>query len=132
MSTIRTTGRTLLLVSLTGLAGCLAAAAAGAGGAIVLSGHTAEAIVERPVDEVASVAEAVMAEEDVEVIDTRTEDRGAKRVFEGDRGDLDVTVTIEREDEGTKIGVEAQRSTARWDDDYARSLLAKIIERAGA
>lgn len=132
MRNIRIALRTLLSVSLLASTGCLAAAAAGAGGAIVLTGHTAEAIVDRPVAEVAEVAEAVMAAEDVEVVDTRTEDRGAKRVYEGDRGDLDVTVTIERQDEGTKVGVEAQRSAARWDDDYARSLLAKIIERAGA
>jgi len=123
--------RTLLLGSLLASAGCLAAAAAGAGGAIVLTGHTAEAIVDRPVGEVAGVAEAVMAAEEIEVVDTRTEDRGAKRVYEGDRGELDVTVTIEEDDEGTKVGVEARRNAARWDDDYARSLLAKIIERAG-
>lgn len=132
MRDVRTALRAFLLVSLVGLAGCLAAAAAGAGGAMVLTGHTAEAIVDRPVDDVARVAEEVMADEDIEVIDTRTEDRGAKRVYEGDRGDLDVTVTIERDDEATKVGVEAQRNAARWDDDYARSLLAKIIERAGA
>lgn len=118
----------LLLVLAAGLSGCLVAAAAGAGGAIVFSGHTAEAIVDRPVDEMAGVAEQVMEAEGIRVTDTRSQDSGNRRAYRGEKDDLDITVSIEREDSGTKIGVEAQRGTASWDDDYARSLLAKIID----
>lgn len=128
---MRKLARGALLIPVAALAGCLAAAAAGAGGAIVLTGHTAEAIVERPVEDVAAVAEEVMRDEEIEVTDTRTEDRGERRVYEGVKGDLDVTVTIEREEAGTQVGAEAQRGPASWDDDYARSLLAEIIERTG-
>lgn len=124
---MRAAGRGLLLILTASLTGCLVAAAAGAGGAIVLSGHTAEAIVDQPVEEMAGVAEQVMRDDGVDITDTRSQDSGAKRVLKGEKGDLDVTVTIQRTDEGTKLGVEAQRSTARWDDDYARALLAKII-----
>lgn len=124
---IRTAGRGFLLLLTASLTGCLVAAAAGAGGAIVLSGHTAEAIVDRPVADMASVAEQVMQDDGVDITDTRSQDSGAKRVLKGEKGDLDVTVTIQRTDDGTKLGVEAQRNAARWDDDYARALLAKII-----
>lgn len=117
-----------LISSSVALTGCLAAAAAGAGGAIVLSGHTAEAIVDESVADMAATAEAVLAAEGIEVTDTRSENSGARRVFEGEKDGLDITVTISRQDAGTKLGVEAQRGTARWDDDYARALLAKIIE----
>ena len=124
---MRAAGRGLLLIVTASLTGCLVAAAAGAGGAIVLSGHTAEAIVDQPVEEMAGVSEQVMRDDGIDITDTRSQDSGAKRVLKGEKGDLDVTVTIQRTDEGTKLGVEAQRSTARWDDDYARALLAKII-----
>lgn len=120
-------GRGLLLLLTAGLSGCLVAAAAGAGGAIVFSGHTAEAIVDRPVGEMANVAEQVMEAEGVRVTDTRSQDSGSRRVYEGEKDELDITVTIEQDAAGTKIGVEARRSAASWDDDYARSLLAKII-----
>lgn len=125
---VRTAGRGFLLILTAGLTGCLVAAAAGAGGAIVLSGHTAEAIVDRPIDEMAGVAEQVLADDGVSITDTRSQDSGAKRIFEGEKGNLDVTVTIQRTEEGTKLGVEAQRNAASWDDDYARALLAKIIQ----
>lgn len=117
-----------LLLATAGLTGCLAAAAAGAGGAIVLRGHTAEAIVDRSVDEMADVAEEVLEAEGIDITDTRSENSGTRRVFEGEKEDLDITVTIRAQEAGTKVGVEAQRSPATWDDDYARELLARIIE----
>jgi hypothetical protein len=119
--------RGFMLVLTAGLSGCLVAAAGGAGGAIALSGHTAEAIVERPVADMASVAEQVMEAEGISITDSSSEDSGGKRSFEGKKDDLDVTVTIERTDAGTKLGVVARRSAVSWDDDYARALLAKII-----
>lgn len=119
--------RSMLLVLTAGLSGCLLAAGAGAGGAVFFSGHTAEAIVERSVADMASVAERVLSEEQVAVSATRSEDSGAKRTFEGKKGDLDVTVMIERTSGGARIRVRAQRGTANWDDDYAKELLAKII-----
>jgi hypothetical protein len=119
--------RGFILALTAGLSGCLVAAAGGAGGAIVLSGHTAEAIVERPVADMASVTEQVMEAEEISITDSRSEDSGARRTYEGKKDDLDVTVTIERTDAGTKLGVVARRSAVSWDDDYARALLARII-----
>ena len=144
--------RGMVLVSTVGLSGCLFAAAAGAGGAIHFSGHTAEAIVERSVaartrlqkqkgsrlaqpsssrklggnDMALAVAETLAAEA-IEVTASHNEDSGAKRSFEGTKGDLDVRVSLERDGMGTKVRVSAQRNAASWDDDYAAMLLAKII-----
>ncbi|MDH3298587.1 MAG: hypothetical protein OEM23_00720 [Gemmatimonadota bacterium] len=124
---MRTVKLGMMLATTAGLSGCLFAAAAGAGGAIALTGHTAEAIVARPVSDMADAAERVLGEEQVAITASRTEDSGATRVFEGRKGDLDVTVTIEGNENGTRLRVSAQRSVASWDDDYAKELLAKII-----
>lgn len=117
----------LMLGLSVGVSGCLLAAAAGAGGAIHFSGHTAEAIVERSVADMSTAAESVLASEGVVISASHTEDSGATRSFEGKKGDLDITVTIERTSGGSKLRVSAQRNTASWDDDYAKALLAKII-----
>jgi hypothetical protein len=119
--------RSMALVSTVGLSGCLFAAAAGAGGAIHFSGHTAEAIVERSVDDMAGAVARTLAAEGIEVSASHNEDSGAKVSFEGAKGDLDVRVSLERDGVGTKVRVSAQRNAASWDDDYAKELLAKII-----
>ena len=117
----------VMLLGVVSLSGCLLAAAAGAGGAIHFSGHTAEAIVDRSVDDMSSAAESVLASEGVAISASHNEDSGATRTYEGKKGDLDITVTIERSGGGAKVRVSAQRNTASWDDDYAKALLAKII-----
>lgn len=120
---------TLAGVLAVGLPACVVAAAgAGAGSAIHFSGHTAEAIVEQPLPNMESAAERVLRAEEIEISESRSEDKGAKRTYEGKKGDLDVTVTIEREGEaGSKVRVTARRSLVSWDDEYAKQLLAKII-----
>ncbi len=117
----------VMLLGVVSLSGCLLAAAAGAGGAIHFSGHTAEAIVDRSVDDMSSAAESTLASEGVSISASHNEDSGATRTYEGKKDDLDITVTIERSGGGAKIRVSAQRNTASWDDDYAKELLAKII-----
>lgn len=126
-SGMRAMTRSMLLLLTAGLSGCLLAAGAGAGGAVFFSGHTAEAIVERSVGDMASVAERVLANEQVAISSTSSEDSGATRTYEGKKGDLDVTVIVERTEGGARIRVRARRGTASWDDDYAKELLAKII-----
>jgi hypothetical protein len=117
----------VMLLGAVSLSACLVPIAAGAGGAVFLSGHTAEAIVERSVTDMSSAAETVLASEGVAISASHTEDSGATRSFEGRKGDLDITVIIEREEGGTKLRVTAKRNSASWDDDYAKALLAKII-----
>lgn len=126
-SGMRAITRSMILVLTAGLSGCLLAAGAGAGGAVFFSGHTAEAIVERSVADMANVAERVLSEEQVAISTTSSEDSGATRTYEGKKGDLDVTVIVERVTGGAKVRVSARRGTTSWDDDYAKELLAKII-----
>ena len=110
--------------------GCVAAAAAGAAGGIYLTSRGAESVVEAPVDELAGRAEAVMSEMGIVKDGESTEDGGARQVLKGKKGDLDVTIDIERESESTaKVEVTARKNLAEWDKDYAKEVLNQIVQK---
>ena len=112
--------------------GCLAAgaAAAGAGAGIYLTSRGAESLVESSVDQVAARATAVMKEEGIVPDASSMEKGGDKRELKGKKGDLDVTIEIERKDpKTTRVEVAARKNLAEWDKDYAQQLLSKIVEK---
>jgi hypothetical protein len=112
--------------------GCLAAgaAAAGAGAGIYLTSRGAESIVESSVDQVATRARAVMAEEGIVPDESSMEKGGDKREYKGKKGDLDVTIDIERKDaKTTRVEVSARKNLAEWDKEYAQQILSKIVEK---
>ena len=111
--------------------GCVAAAAAaGAGAGIYLTSRGAESIVESSVDQVAGRARAVMAEEGIVPDEASMEKGGDKREFKGKKGDLDVTIEIERKSSTTtRVEVAARKNLAEWDKDYAQQLLSRIVEK---
>jgi hypothetical protein len=110
--------------------GCLAAAAAGAASGIYLTSRGAESVVEASVDELADRSEAVMREMGVAKDGESTEDGGARQVLKGKKGDLDVTIDIERESESTaKVEVTARKNLAEWDKDYAKEVLNQIVRK---
>jgi peroxiredoxin family protein len=112
--------------------GCLAAgaAAAGAGAGIYLTSRGAESLVESSVDQVAARARAVMSEEGIVPDETSMEKSGDKREFKGKKGDLDVTIEIEKKDsKTTRVEVAARKNLAEWDKDYAQQVLSKIVEK---
>jgi hypothetical protein len=111
--------------------GCLAAAAAaGAGAGVYLTSRGAESLVESSVDQVASRARAVMAQENIVPDASSTEQGGDKRELKGKKGDLDVTVDIERKDpKTTRVEVTARKNLAEWDKDYAQQVLSKIVQK---
>jgi hypothetical protein len=112
--------------------GCLAAtaAAAGAGAGIYLTSRGAESIVESSVDQIAARARAVMSEEAIVPDESSTEKGGDKREFKGKKGDLDVTIEIERKtDKTTRVEVTARKNLAEWDKDYAQHVLQRIVEK---
>lgn len=113
------------------LAGCVAAAAAaGAGAGIYLTTRGAESLVESPVDKVAARAQAVMREEGIVADAASTEEGGDKREFKGKKGDLDVTIQLQREsDKTTRVEVTARKNLAEWDKEYAQQLLSRIVEK---
>ena len=111
--------------------GCVAAAAAaGAGAGVYLTTRGAESIVESSVDQVAARAQAVMKEEGIVPDASSSEQGGDKREFKGKKGDLDVTIEVERESGSTtRVEVSARKNMAEWDKEYAQQLLTRIIEK---
>jgi hypothetical protein len=112
--------------------GCLAAAAAaGAGAGIYLTSRGAESMVASSVDQVASRARQVMNEEGIVPDASSMENGGDKREFKGKKGDLDITIDIERKDpKTTRVEVTARKNLAEWDKDYAQHLLEKIVAKS--
>lgn len=113
-------------------AGCLAAAAgaAGAGAGVYLTSRGAESMVEGSTDQIASRARAVMNEEGIVPDASSTEKGGDKREFKGKKGDLDVTIELERKsDKVTRVEVTARKNLAEWDKEYAQHLLQRIVEK---
>jgi len=110
--------------------GCLAAAAAGAAGGVYLTSRGAESVVEGSVDQIAGRAESVLGEMAIVKEGESTEDQGDKQVLRGKKGDLDITIEIERESENTaKVEVTARENLAEWDKDYAKEVLSRIVEK---
>jgi hypothetical protein len=113
------------------MAGCVAAAAAaGAGAGIYLTTRGAESLVDNSVDKVAERAQAVMNEEGIVPDASSTEKGGDKREFKGKKGDLDITIDMERKDpKTTRVEVTARKNLAEWDKAYAQQLLEKIVAK---
>lgn len=108
-----------------------AAAAAGAGAGIYLTSRGAESMVESPIDQVASRARAVMSEEGIVPDASSTEKGGDKRELKGKKGDLDVTIDMERKsDKVTRVEVTARKNLAEWDKEYAQQLIQRIVEKS--
>jgi hypothetical protein len=114
------------------MAGCVAAAAAaGAGAGIYLTTRGAESLVDNSVDEVAQQAQAVMREEGIVPDASSTEQGGDKREFKGKKGDLDVTIQLERKSPTTtRVEVTARKNAAEWDKEYAQQLLSRIVQKS--
>ncbi|MGH3119375.1 MAG: hypothetical protein ACRDQ2_20145 [Gaiellales bacterium] len=120
----------LLLGAVLPATGCVAAAAAGAAGGVYLTSRGAESLVEGPVDQVAARAEAVMGELQIVKEGESSENGGAKQELKGKKGDLDVTIQLNRQDDTTtKVEVTARKNLAEWDKDYAREVLSRIVQK---
>jgi protein-tyrosine-phosphatase len=117
----------MLAVSATG---CVAAAAAGAAGAIYATSRGVESIVDGSIDKVAARTQAVMREMGITMEGSKIDEGGAKREFKGKQGDLDVTVQLQQQDSATtKVEVSARKNLAEWDKDYARQVLERIVKQ---
>ena len=113
------------------MTGCLAAAAAGAGAGIYLTSRGAESLVQGQVDNISKNAQAVMNDEGIVPDASSTEQGGDKRELKGKKGDLDITISMERKDpKTTKVEVTARKNLAEWDKDYAQQLLSKIVQKS--
>jgi hypothetical protein len=110
--------------------GCVAAAAAGAAGAVYATTRGVESLVASPIDQVAARAATVMQEMGIVQDAASTESAGAKRELKGKKGDLDVTIQMEQQDSATtKVEVYARKNLAEWDKDFAREVLERIVKK---
>ena len=109
---------------------CVAAAAAGAAGAIYATTRGVESLVSAPVDQVASRVPPVMNKLDIVETGKSSEESGGKREFKGTHDDLDVSIQLEQQDSAmTKVGVSARKNVAEWDKDFARKVLEEILQQ---
>ena len=111
--------------------GCMAAAAAaGAGAGIYLTSRGAESMVQGSIEDVSARTRAVLNEEGIVLDESNMASGGDEREFKGKKGDLDVTVELERESGSTtRVEVTARKNLAEWDKDYAQELLSRIVEK---
>ncbi len=113
--------------------GCfLAAAGAGAGGAIYVSERGVEAQVATPVARTFDAAR--QAFQDFGITETKSsneQDGGIeKRSLEGKTSDREVAVDLKSEGSGTHVNVVVKKTAVTWDKDFAKRILNKIVERA--
>jgi hypothetical protein len=123
--------RALILSLALASTGCVAAAAAGAAGAVYATTRGVESLVNGSPDVIAARARTVFQQMGIAEDAASTENSGAKRELKGKKGDLDVTVQMEQQDSSTtKVEVSARKNLAEWDKDYARSVLEKIVKQS--
>ncbi|HET8623174.1 MAG TPA: hypothetical protein VFM14_06400 [Gemmatimonadales bacterium] len=121
----------LALLAAGALPGCVAAAAAaGAGTGIYLTTRGAESVIEGSPSDVAGRVRSVLREEGITINATSSEDGGDKQEFKGAKGDLDVTVTVQRQSSTTtKVEVTARENLAEWDKQYAQRILNRVVAK---
>jgi hypothetical protein len=104
----------LVLLGAGALPGCVAAAAAaGAGTGIYLTTRGAESVVEGSTQDLAGRVRSVLKQE-----------------FKGTKGELDVTVSLQRQGPSTtKVEVTARENLAEWDKEYAQRVLNRIVAK---
>jgi len=128
--------RNLMLVTLPmagALGGCfLAAAGAGAGGAVYVTERDAEATLSAGVAVVEAAAKRTFGEMGIKEKRTIAEEgvAGLKRTVEGTLDDRDISVAIQTAGTGSKVVVAARKSPVTWDKDLAKKILEKIVEGA--
>jgi hypothetical protein len=119
----------VVAVALAGtVAGCVAAAATGAAGAIYATTRGSEALVNGSVEDITTRSRKVMADMDIAPVGEESHTTGDKHELKGSKGDLDITIAMQRSDSlTTKVEVFARKNLAEWDKDFSRSVLERIV-----
>ena len=122
-----------LAVVVLATSGCLlAAAGAGAGGAIYYTDRGVQSVVAAPVERTFEVTR--QAFQDLGITEskavTRQEDGSETRSLEGKTSDRDISIDLKPEGSGTKVDVVVRKSAVTWDKDFAREILNRIVEKA--
>jgi hypothetical protein len=112
---------------------CVPAAAAGAGAAtaVYLTSRGAKAQVKGTTEEVEADSRKVLSAEAVQITDEKIQNGGLHRELQGRKGDVDVTISIDRKDDkSSEVEVTARKSAVTWDKDYARTILNSIVRES--
>jgi hypothetical protein len=111
------------------VSGCfLVAAGAGAAGAIAFTNRGAQSDVAGSVDEVFARATTAFEGAGIRETGRSTEESGTKRRLVGSKGELEVTVELERSTSTTtRVEVIARKSAVEYDKDLAKDVLGRIL-----
>ncbi len=112
-------------------AGCLAAAAAGAVGAVYVTKRGAESLVTTSVSKTYDATRQAFQDMGISETKNSRDVNGSteKRSLEGKSNDLEIEVGLKTQGSGPHVEVVAKKSRVTWDKDYAKQLLAKIVEK---
>jgi len=131
-STYGVLGRLLLgAVLVAGMGACAAAAvgaAAGAAGAIAYTERGATSNLDAPVEDVIAATDKVFMRMGIVRTSRTLDDDGEEAEITGEEGDIEVVVSIERNDDGlTNVQVTASENLVEYDRDRAEEVLRGII-----
>jgi hypothetical protein len=114
------------------LAGCAAAAvgAAGVVGGIEYTDRGAKGDVKGSVQQVNQQAKTALKEMHIHVTGNEMKGSGKEQDLSGKSGSTDISVSMtQAAADTTHVEVVARESTIKWNKDYAKQILAKIINQ---
>lgn len=123
--------RLTLAVSPLAAGGCfLAAAGAGAAGAIAYTNRGASSDVAGNVDQAFDRAVTAFQQSGITETGRSTENNGAQRKLIGTKGEYEVTVELNRSSDSiTKVEVVAKKSAVEYDKELAKDVLNRMVAR---
>lgn len=120
-------------MSLTGgLYGCAAAAvgAAGTAGGIIYTDRGAKGEIKGDVPKAHEQALAALKKMNIQVTGSEMKESGKERTLEAKSGGTDISVKMTQATaQTTQVEVIARESTFKWNKDYAKEVLAKIVNQ---
>jgi hypothetical protein len=121
----------VLAVTLSGCAAAVIGAGAGGAGMAAYTERGAKADLKGTISALRSNVEAVYREKGLTIYERTTKDEGAQELIRGKAGNFDVTTTLTSSGQNlVHVDVVAREDTLKWNKDYAKDLLARIIARA--
>lgn len=125
--------RGMLLVAAVALlsAGCMAAAVAGAGAAagIHMTGNNATSTVQGSLAAVDTRTQAVLSEMGITVDERKQETSGYE--YKGSAQGMEIRVELDAMADGmTQVKASARKNAVEWDNDYARDIVQRIVQRS--
>jgi len=121
----------MTLIGALACGGCfLVAAGAGAGAAVVYTSRGAKSVVDGSVTQTIDRTATAFQQLGITETGRGTEESGAKGRLVGTKGELEVTVEINRASEtSTNVEVYAKKNAVTYDKDFARTVLDRVVQR---